>query len=206
MKDSVDTASPLPSLGWGGLSRRRFLKGALAVAGAATGGVSVTACAPEGGAGDDGRPLLFLDAGEAAIVTALAEALIPTQPGFPTAAQAQVVRRMDEELSFVGASIRDDLHAAIGALQLAPFLQGRFARFSKLDVAGRRAVLDGLARSRVETLRAVGSNLRLLVHFFYFGHPSTWAAIGYDGPFSHLPPIASEQRRHYAEKTGGGAA
>jgi len=202
MKDPMHTSSPLPGLGWGSLSRRRFLKGMLAAAGAAGAGASVTACAPGGGTGSDGRPLLFLDAGEAAIVQALGEAVIPTQKGFPTLAEAEVVRRMDEELSFVGEAIRGDLHAAIGLLQYAPVLQGRFARFTGLDPAGRREVLEKMSRSRSETLRAVATNLRLLVHFFYFGHHSTWAAIGYDGPFSHLPPIASEQRRHYAGQTG----
>lgn len=199
-----DPRPPLPALDWGGLSRRRFLKATLGALGAAAAGGAVTACSSgDGGPGPDGRPLLFLDPGEAAIIAALGDAVIPTQTGFPTLAQADVIRRMDEELSFVGPALRGDVRAAIGALEWAPFVYGRFSRFSRLDAEGRRAVLKSMMASRSEILRAVGTNLKLMVHFFYFGHPSTWAAIGYDGPFSRLPPIASEQRQWYAQRTGG---
>lgn len=195
-------AVALSSVGWGALSRRRFLKSVLALA-AAGAGATTASCARGGGVGAGGRPFLFLDDGEAAIVAALGEVIIPTQPGFPSLEQAQVLRRFDEELSFVGESIRGDLHAALGLLQVAPFLYGRFSRYSKLPRAGRREILTRLLQSRSETLRAVGINLKLLVHFFYFGHASTWPVIGYDGPFAHLPPIESEQRRWYAEQTRG---
>lgn len=185
-----------------GLSRRQFLQAGLA-AGALTAGGVLAGCARGGGAlGADGQPLLFLGATEAATLAALGAAVIPTQPGFPSLTEAGVIRRIDEELSFVGAALQGDMRAAFGVLEYAPFLYGRWSRYSRLDLAGRREVLKAMMASRVETLRAVGANLKILVHFFYFGAAASWRATGYDGPFSHLPPIASEQRQHYARQTG----
>ncbi|MGH8453754.1 MAG: hypothetical protein ACRESW_04305 [Nevskiales bacterium] len=200
---------PIAELDWHGLSRRRFLKLALATSGAlglAGVGATLEGCAKHTAVGVDGRPYLFLDDGMAQAFTAFAEAVIPRQPGFPTLADAGVVRRMDEEVSFVGESIREDLCSALGLLEITPFLYGRFSRFSRLDIAGRQQIIRALLNSHVETFRAVGSNLKFLVHFFYFGHPAAWKAIHYDGPFAHLPPILSEQRLFYARQTGGRGA
>ena len=147
-----------------------------------------------------------MSATQARTLAAVADAVIPTQPGFPDAAQAEVVRRFDEELSFVSPSIRSDLQAALGVLEYAPFLYGHFSRFTALDIPARREVLQAMNTSRVEILRAVGNNAKILVQFFYFGHPSVWAAIGYDGPFGKMPEQMSEQRAWYAEHTAGSGA
>lgn len=192
----------MPALEWGGVTRRHFMKG-LAAVGVVAGGLTTSACERGVGTGADGRPLLALSAAQARTLGAVAEAVIPTQPGFPDATQAQVVRRFDEELSFVSPSIRSDLQAALGVLEYAPFLYGHFSRFNALDIRARREVLQAMNTSRVEILRAVGNNAKILVQFFYFGHPSVWTAIGYDGPFGKLPEQTSEQRRWYAEHTTG---
>ncbi|MBI2383948.1 MAG: hypothetical protein HYV18_07755 [Gammaproteobacteria bacterium] len=190
-----------PGLDFGNWSRRRVIKALLAGGGlAATGGLA--GCGRGGGMGPDGYRLLVLDVAQASTLSALGDALIPRQEGFPDLVDTELLRRVDEELSFIGESIQSDLGAALAVLEWAPFLYWRFGRFSSLEREERREVLDRMLRSRSETLRAVSTNLRILVQFFYFGHPAAWAAIGYDGPFSHLPPIESEQRRFYAENTG----
>ncbi len=193
---------PLTGMEWGVLSRRHFLKSLLWSSAAVGAGGSLTACDTGGGRGADGRALLYLDAGEAALLSALGEAIIPTQEGFPTLEQAGVVRRVDEEMLFVGDSIQSDIHAALAVLQWTPLLYGHFSRYTQLAPEQRREVLRRMMVSGSETLRAVATNLKILIQFFYFAHPATWKATGYDGPFSHLPPIVSEQRRWYAEKTG----
>ncbi|MFA5939080.1 MAG: twin-arginine translocation signal domain-containing protein [Sinimarinibacterium sp.] len=198
-------ASAMPALDWGGVTRRGFMK-SLAAVGAVVGGLAASGCERGTEQGADGRPLLALSAAQARTLGAVADAVIPTQPGFPSAAQADVVRRFDEELSFVAPSIQSDLQAALGVLEYAPFLYGHFSRFAALGIPARREVLQAMNTSRVEILRAVGNNAKILVQFFYFGHPSVWTAIGYDGPFGKMPEQMSEQRAWYAEHTTGGAA
>ncbi len=196
-------APAMPGLDWGGTTRRRFLRGAAALTAFAGVGLGASGCRRGDERGSDGRVLLALSAAEAQTLAAVAAAVVPTQTGFPSAAQAQVVRRFDEELSFVAESIRADIRSALDVLEYLPPLYGRLSRFSALDVEGRREILARLCASGVELLRAIGSNLRILVQFFYFAHPQTWAAIGYDGPFGRLPEQDSEQRRWYAQQSPG---
>lgn len=196
----------LMNLHHAGLSRRMFLQGMLAAAGAAGIGGALSGCALGGHDGPDGYPLLFLTADEAHILTALGEAIVPTQPGFPTIGRAGVIRRIDQELTLVDAAIQSDFRAAIDVLQFSPFVYGRFSRFTKLPSDGRREVVKSLMTSRVEILRAVGANLKLIVHFYYFAHPETWAAIGYDGSFGRLPRKSSEQDLWYRGMAGLPAA
>lgn len=190
------------NLQWPALTRRRLLLGMAAGLGGFGLAAGAAGCARVPGRAPDGHPLRFLDADEAALVAAVSEAVRPEQAGFPSSAEAEVVRRFDEELSFVGEALQQEMHAALAVLGAAPFLYGRFRRFARLEPAARREVLTALCRSRSETLRAVGSNLKLLVQFFYFAHPSVWAAIGYEGPYGRLPQQISEQRHFYAEATG----
>lgn len=189
------------SLDWRGLGRRRFLK--LLTATSAGGALlPLAACAPEATAPDR---LLVFSASQAATLAAVAAAVIPPQTGFPTVAQARIVQRMDEELWLSDISIQEDMCAALMVLEWLPLTYGYWGRFSKLEIPAQRAVLTRAMESSVETVRAVGTNLKLVSHFMYFGHPSTWNAIGYDGPFQKLPPIISSQRKAYSLKVQGGA-
>ena len=183
------------SLDWHGLGRRRFLRalGALGAGGMAA--PLLSACTGPDGANPR---LLVLSASQGATMAAIATAVVPTQAGFPTAAQAQVVQRLDEELWLSDASIQDDMRAALDVAEWLPLAYGHFSRFSRLDRSAQQALLQRWMGSGVETVRAIGTNLKLVSHFMYFGHPSTWAAIGYDGPFQKRPPILSEQRKAYA--------
>lgn len=191
------------SLNWHGLGRRRFLRllGALGTVGATA--PLLTACS---GTDAPSARLLVLSVRQAATLAALAAAVVPTQKGFPTVAQAQVVQRLDEELWLSDTSIQDDMRAALDVAEWLPLLYGHFSRFSRLERLQQQALLQGWMGSSVETVRAIGTNLKLVSHFMYFGHPSTWAAIGYDGPFQKRPPILSAQRKAYALRVqqGGG--
>lgn len=185
------------SLNWHGLGRRRFLR-LLAAAGTMAGTSAVTTalvgCAAE-------RPsLLVLDNAAAATIAAVADAVAPHGPGFPDVTTARVVDRLDEEAWFIDPSIQDDLRAAAALLEWLPLLYGRPGRFSQQDRATRQALLATMAASRMETVRAVATNFRLLTMFFYFGHSATWSAIGYDGSFGKLPAKDSVQRQFYAAK------
>ncbi len=192
---------PPSALDWHGLGRRRFLR-LLLQTGTAAAVLPLAACS-----GDAPQPtrLLVLSGAQAVTLAALAQAVVPSQKGFPTAAQAQVVQRMDEELWLSDVSIQDDMRAALTVMEWLPLAYGYFSRFSRLGVAQQQAMVHTAMASRMDIVRAVGTNLKLVSHFMYFGHPCTWAAIGYDGPFQKLPPIQSEQRKAYAIRVAGAA-
>jgi hypothetical protein len=191
------------SLNWHGLGRRRFLRALGALSATALSAPVLTACGPSAQAAP---PLLVLSATQAATMAALATAVVPSQNGFPTVAQAQVVQRLDEELWLSDSSIQDDMRAALDVAEWLPLLYGHFSRFSTMERSAQQAVLQRWMGSGIETVRAIGTNLKLVSHFMYFGHPSSWAAIGYDGPFQKIPPIQSAQRKAYALRVqqGGG--
>jgi len=190
------------SLDWHGLGRRRFLRLLTTIGATAVAGSLVTAC---GNATSGPLRLLVLSPSQATTLAALAQAVVPSQPGFPNVAQAQVVQRLDEELWLSNSSIQDDLRAALGALEWMPLAYGHFTRFSRLATFEQQALIQRWMESRFDLVRAIATNLKLVAHFMYFGHPSTWGAIGYDGPFQKLQPILSEQRKAYAQRIAGGA-
>jgi hypothetical protein len=190
------------SLDWHGLGRRRVLRVLGTLGTASVAAPLLTACGTDTLAA---TRLLVLTSSQATTMAALASAVVPTQAGFPTVAQAQVVQRLDEELWLSDASIQDDMRAALDVAEWLPLLYGHLSRFSKLERGQQQALVQRWMGSSVETVRAIGTNLKLVSHFMYFGHPSSWAAIGYDGPFQKRPPIISEQRKAYALRVQQGA-
>ncbi|RQS06216.1 hypothetical protein DIE07_24730 [Burkholderia sp. Bp9002] len=188
-------------------ARRRFLKMALIGAGG-------TMAAAAGGAGyltlthrfrNRYGKLLVFDGHLADVVHALAEASVPDAPGFPTIEQAEVVTRMDEEMFFVSEKLGSDVKAGLYLLEMLPLAYGRMSRLSRLSVSERRAFLTRARDTQDDTVRVVIANLSGMVRWYYFGHPSTWKAIGYDGPFMGLPEKRSEQRMLYAKLVGNAA-
>jgi hypothetical protein len=143
--------------------------------------------------------LLVVDGHLADIAHTLAEACVPNRPGFPDIEQAEVVKRLDEELFFVSDNISSDLKAAFYLLEMFPLAYGHLSRFSRLTVEERKQVLTAASDTQDDTLRAVIANLSAMMRWYYYGHPSTWKVIGYDGPFMNLPENHSEQRIHYAK-------
>jgi hypothetical protein len=189
-------------LDWHGLGRRRFLRVLTTIGTASAIGPLISACSSET---SGSLRLLVLSAAQASTLAALAQAVVPSQKGFPTVAQAEVVQRMDEELWLSDSSIQDDMRAALEAMEWLPLVYGHLTRFSALTVAQRQTLVSAWMESRFDLVRAIATNLKLVAHFMYFGHSSAWAAIGYDGPFQKLPPIQSEQRKAYAMRVAGGA-
>lgn len=146
--------------------------------------------------------LLSLDGHLADIAHTLAEACVPDRPGFPSVEQAEIVSRLDEEMYFVSDGISGDLKAAFYLLEMLPLVKGHASRFSRLTTAERKFFLTKASDTTDDTVRAVIANLSAMMRWYYYGHPSTWKAIGYDGPFMNLPEKISEQRRFYAEQVG----
>jgi long-chain-alcohol oxidase len=84
------------------------------------------------------------------------------------------------------------LLGALGSPIVNLLLAGRFARFDRLDLDGRVAVLRGWADSRIQLRRAGFQALKRLVNVAYYSWPMAdgshpaWRAAGYPGP---LPPL-----------------
>ncbi|MFJ3054984.1 hypothetical protein [Herbaspirillum sp. NPDC087042] len=185
-------------------AKRRFLKATLL-------GLGGTAAVAAGGVGyltlgkryrEQYGKLLVLDGHLADIVHALAEASVPRGPLFPSIVEAEIVTRFDEELFFVSDGISSDFRTAFYLLEFLPLAKGRLSRFSRLTLEERRAFLSEACDTTDDTVRAVLYNLPAVMRWYYYGHPSAWKAIGYDGPFMGLPEKRSEQRLLYAQLVG----
>ena len=134
-------------------------------------------------------------------ITKIAQALLPQGDGFPSVEQAELNQRLDEELSFCNKAISSDLRDALLLAEWYPFCCGYFSRFSRLSTEHAAHVIETGMKSKNDLVRVVFSNLRVLIFMIYYGHESTYAKIGYDGPFGGFPGRLSEQRKYYAEKT-----
>lgn len=189
------------SLNWHGIGRRRFFK-ALTRLGAAAAITPLVACVSDDASGSMGR-LLVLSPAQASTLAALAHAVLPSQKGFPSVQEARVVERLDEELWLSDVSIQEDMGAALSVMEWLPLMYGFWGRFSGLDKAQRMQVVRKGMESHIDIVRAIATNLKLVSHFMYFGHASSWAAIGYDGPFQKLAPKISVQRQAYASRVAG---
>ncbi|XDD54311.1 hypothetical protein AB3N62_00425 [Leptospira sp. WS4.C2] len=149
------------------------------------------------------RYFYFSDS-ETKTVTAFAEVVLPiTEPGMPSLEEANVMRRLDEELYFVSEEIQEDFHSAVMVMEYLPLLYGQFAFFSNLSLEKREELLLELAETDSDILRAVVGNLKLLVCLVYYGHKSTWNSISYPGPFANPPEKWSEARIHYQNLVKG---
>lgn len=195
---------PPPSSPLIGLSRRRMLGLSLGLGAALLGG-GVLPTREARAMGRGANRCLSFDASQAATLAALIGAVVPTTPGFPSAEDAEVLDRFDEETYFVSDEVRDDIRTAIDVLEYLPLLYGHFSRFSHLAVDERQRVLEAAAQSRFAVPRAVAGSLRMMAHLFYYGHRATWHATGFDGPFARLEPKLSEQRIHFAALKKGPA-
>ncbi len=115
---------------------------------------------------------------EAWVVTAAAEALLQS-PGDP--ATAAVAERVDRFLTGMPSPVLQQVHAMLALVEHGTPLGGRLPRFTRLGPAERVAFLDGLeARGGLLAQAALG--LRDLCLLGYYGQPSSWSALGYEGP------------------------
>ncbi|XDD46590.1 hypothetical protein AB3N60_00425 [Leptospira sp. WS39.C2] len=143
------------------------------------------------------RYFYFSDS-EIKTLTSFSEVVLPIQePGMPNLEEASVMRRLDEELTFVSDEIQEDFHSAVMVLEYLPFFYGRFRCFSNMERDNRISFLETVAETDSDVVRAVIGNLKLLVCLVYYGHKSTWDSISYPGPFANPPEKWSEARLHY---------
>ncbi len=182
------------------LKRRKLLKGAVLVAGAALAGYQIGRLRSPGdpfpGVGPEPDTLVFTRR-EAALLEHIGRAILPSGAPWPSLRDAEVVQRLDEELLFTDDHTRSEFSLALRGVENLPLLYGYFDRFQHLALDDQRAVMERAEQTRSELIRAATNGVRMAINLVYFGHSATWSAIQYDGPFAQLPQHLSQQRTFY---------
>jgi hypothetical protein len=139
-----------------------------------------------------------LDTKQLCIVRAVVEALLPADGDLPDGLSLGVHQRVDEEVWAAPPGIGDDLRSAISLIEHLPPLYGFYGRFTRLSPEERLACFQQLLLAGPGPVVQSAVALKQLCSLFYWSHPQTWPAIGYDGPWVAKPaPPASSLR--YAE-------
>ena len=115
---------------------------------------------------------------EAEIFACLADTVIAPDPPMFTIAQTDAVAYFDRLLVVSPAPNRAGLRMILRALDVAPRLTGRGARFRGLEPAERLAFLrslDGLA-----PLRSLVHAITALAQLCYYGNDQVMRGLGYD--------------------------
>ena len=129
--------------------------------------------------------LLALSAREYAVVTALAERMLPVSGDYPALAEVRVAFNADRILTKVDATALAELKQLLNLFEnaLPNFLFGfRTQPFTVQSAAEQDAVLDEWLHSKLAIRRTGFTALRTLVVGAYFLSPLTWPAVGYPGP------------------------
>ncbi|WP_232802463.1 hypothetical protein [Alloalcanivorax mobilis] len=169
-----------------GVTRRRFLKwtliGAAGAAAVAAGGFALLRRSPL----DRRPPPAWADGlsrQEFHLFDRARVALLPTAGSVLTPAdRVPVVANVQRTLGFVDAATRKDLAMAFTLFDnAAVFSHGK--RFVDLDEQQARLWFDqwGAGNTLQRTLATV---IKQLTYSAYWRHPSTWAAVEFDGPVS----------------------
>jgi len=117
---------------------------------------------------------------EAHIVAAAAEALLPAEA--TAAERGEIAPRLDRYLNGMSARTLREVSAMLLLVEHGTSaLGGRLRRFTSLDPAARSVYLAGL-EARGGLISQAYRGLRDLVMLAYYQQPSTWAALGYEGP------------------------
>ena len=119
---------------------------------------------------------------ELAVLTAAAEALLPPAPG----PYGRVAENVDRFVRGMSPGLLRELHALILVLEHGTLLSGEAHRFTALEVEARIGVVEALGQLPVVGPSIV-RGLRDLLVLGYYQDPTTWPALGYDGPHPPAP-------------------
>jgi hypothetical protein len=147
---------------------------------------------------DAGDVPIALSTKELAVVRAIVDALLPADGDLPSGLSLGVHQRIDEEVWAADDALRADLAASLHLLEHGPVLLGFPGRLTGLSAEQRLDVLERALRSGPTPVVQAVLGLKQMCHLFYFTHPATWDAIGYDGPWispAKPPPSAVAYQR-----------
>ena len=147
----------------------------------------------------------ILTRGELATLTAVADRVIATVEGTPTAREARTARRIDRELSFNQGTLVGDVRAALALIEYGPFFDLHLRPFTRLGAEAQDAYLHGCAESSWALRRNAFSGLRFLCLFFYYTDDRTWRSIGYGGTMVDRKLPESANAREALDRPGASA-
>lgn len=136
-----------------------------------------------------------LSSTEADILHSVAEALLPEEARGP--ALDAIPGRVDRYLRGMPPSVQRDIHGMLSLLEHGTLALGaHLHRMSALSPSERAAYLEGLS-ARGGLLAQAYRGVRDLVFLGYYQDPSTWGALGYEGPRVSLSynPSGSDRLR-----------
>ena len=164
------------------ISRRRVLKGGLALAGVAA-GVSGGLVALRGYA-PPVQGLVCLSRYEYRTVAKLATAILPEGGAFAAGASSfDLARRFDAYLADEPDEVRSDLSTALALLEYGPVVYDHhLVTFSNLDDAARLAHFEAWIQSDDPLRRQIALALRKFLCLVFYDDPQVWPGIGYGGP------------------------
>ncbi len=161
------------------MSRRAFLVRA--------GGLLVAASLPVGCAGPafraPGFQLRYFSPFEYAVVTRVADRIVPGGYGLPDPGSLGVARQADGVLALLDPSLEADFHQLLTLFDRVPILAGRLGSFLTQGPRGADAYLAAWENSPFELLRHGFQGLRRLAAAVYYADPRTWAILHYAGPW-----------------------
>lgn len=156
------------------MPRRRFLL----VAGVATGAVFAWRfLLPASGGGFSG--LRYLSQNQARVLAAVYGVIVP---GRTREQESEAIRFLDRFIAQLDAGQRMQLSAAFHLLEHTPLLfHGFLPRFSRLSPERQARCLEGW-RDGGSLRRPLYAGLKELILLAHYSLPSSWAALGYNGP------------------------
>jgi hypothetical protein len=152
-----------------------------------------------------GEVALGLSVKELCVVRALVEMFFPALGALPSGVALGVHQRIDEEVWSQSQSVREDLQAALQLIEHGPPLFGFAGRMSSLDVSDREKAFQRMLASDQDVVVQAAVAFKQMAHLFYYGHPDTWKAIGYDGPWMPRPLPPESSARYQSLVTQAGA-
>jgi hypothetical protein len=117
---------------------------------------------------------------EAAVFASLADAYCAPAPGDPPVHETDAVAFVDRLASDSRWLNRTVFKVLLRAIDLAPFIRGHRARFTRLSPQRRAAFVDGLDHSRWQLVVILSKLLKTLALMSYYGDPRVLTGSGYD--------------------------
>lgn len=133
--------------------------------------------------------LTVLSAGDAEILSAIAERMVFTgDPQMPRFGETSGLRIIDSSMRYLADDVIQQLHWALLLFEYAPpIFDARFSTFTGLDEEAQDAYIAGWADSRFSLRRVAFQALKNLSYLGYYSDEATWKGIHYDGPWVPRP-------------------
>lgn len=130
-------------------------------------------------------PFRVFSAGEAAVLLAIADRLVPEHRGLPRPRELRLPVRMDAVAAMADPATQVELRRLVRLFESAAaglLLDGDPEPFTAAAPERQDRRLDAWRESRIALRRTGYRALKRLVYATYYASPETWGAVGYPGP------------------------